>query len=77
MSDTEMVEVGETPALPDPEVSPVVPIRTAGAAVGLSPNTAYARAAAGTLIPGVPIIRTGGRYVVPTALLRRALGLDA
>ncbi len=46
---------------------------TAGRALGLGKNAAYAAAKAGQ-IPGVTKI--GGRYVVPAAKLRRLLGIE-
>lgn len=50
---------------------------TAAEAVGASKATAYdVLAKSGWLCDGVPIIRVGGKWRVPTASLRRALGLD-
>jgi hypothetical protein len=40
---------------------------------GLSRNGAYAVAKAG----GIPTIKVGGQYFVPTAALRKQLGLEA
>ena len=45
----------------------------AGALLGLSRGSAYAAAARGE----IPTIRIGRRLLVPTAALRRLLGLDA
>jgi hypothetical protein len=60
--------------LPNPEDCPTVPVwPTAGQALGISRSSAYLAAQRGEL-PG--LLRIGGRYVVATAALRRALGLD-
>jgi hypothetical protein len=60
--------------LPDPEDCPTVPVwPTAGKALDLSRSSAYLAAQRGE-IPG--LLRIGGRYMVATAALRRALGLD-
>lgn len=60
-------------ALPDPETQPTVPLwPTAGQAIGLGRNATYAAAERGD----IPTIRIRGRIVVPTAPLRRMLGLD-
>lgn len=55
-------------------VSTTVPF--AGRALGMAKDRAYDLARTGELAPGVPVIRVGDRYVVPTAPLRRVLGLD-
>ncbi len=61
-------------ALPMPEDRPTVPVwPTAGRAIGLSRSSTYLAAQRGE-IPG--LLRIGGRYMVATAALRRALGLD-
>jgi hypothetical protein len=52
-------------------------VATAGRALGLSRDHAYDLARTGELAPGVPVLRVGRQYVVPTAPLRRALGIDA
>jgi hypothetical protein len=60
-------------ALPDPEVTPIVDLwPTAGRALDLGRNATYKAARAGT----IPTIRAGHRWLVPTAALRRLLGLD-
>jgi hypothetical protein len=60
--------------LPQPEDRPTVPVwPTAGRALGLSRSSTYLAAQRGDL-PG--LLRIGGRYMVATAALRRALGLD-
>lgn len=61
-------------ALPDPESQPTVPLwPDAGHAIGLGRGATYAAAARGD----IPTIPTGGRKKrVPTAVLRRMLGLD-
>lgn len=48
----------------------------AGRCLDMSRETAYDRAKTGELAPGVPVIRVGARYVVPTAPLRRVLGME-
>ena len=50
----------------------VLTIPEAGAIVGLGRSASYVAARRGEL----PTLRFGGRLVVPTALLRRMLGLD-
>jgi len=60
--------------LPNPEDQPTVPIwPTTAKALDLSRSSAYL-AAQRNEIPG--LMRIGGRWVVATAALRRALGLD-
>ena len=60
-------------ALPDPEKQPLMTIEEAGRrAYGLARAASYAAASRGEL----PVIRQGRRKLVPTALLRRKLGLD-
>ena len=46
---------------------------TAAAAFGISKSSAYTAAAKGTF--PCAVIRVGSRYVVPTAGLRKALGM--
>lgn len=59
-------------ALPDPEQQPTVPLwPTAGQALGIGRSTAYNGARSGE----IPTIRVGDRYLVPTAALRKMLGL--
>lgn len=59
--------------LPTPEESPTVPVwPDAGKACGLGRAAAYEAVRRGD----IPSIRFGGRLVVPTAALRRMLGLD-
>ena len=59
-------------ALPMPEDRPTVSVPEAGAAFGLGYTASYEAAKRGDL----PTIRLGRRLVVPTATLRRMLGLD-
>ena len=63
----------ERKKLPDPEEQPTMSVHpeTSGA-LGVSRETAYAMVRDGV----VPSIRAGSRILVPTALLRRKLGLD-
>lgn len=60
--------------LPDPATRPVLDIPEAGAYLGLSRLQAY-RAAKSGLLPTVQISER--RWKVPTAALRKMLGLDA
>ena len=64
------------PMIPTAEESPTVDVRLAGKAFGLGATTSYTRAASGQLVDGVPVIKVGSKYRVPTVALRRALGLD-
>lgn len=74
MSDTP--EQPKSDPVPRAEDEPTLAIRRAGRYVGIGATTAYNRAATGELVPGVPVIRVGAKYRVPTSALRRALGLD-
>lgn len=65
-----------TQMIPTAEESPTVDVRLAGKALGLGATTSYTRAASGQLIEGVPVIKVGSKYRVPTVALRRVLGLD-
>jgi hypothetical protein len=60
------------PALPDPNIEPVLSVERAGAIVGLRRSAAYEAVRRGDL----PGLRVGSRWVVPTARLRSLLGLD-
>jgi hypothetical protein len=62
--------------LPDPEVEPTVGLKVAGAALGISLTKAYELAQTGWLADGVPVLKVGAQYRVPTSALRRALGLS-
>lgn len=50
-----------------------VPVEVAGEALGLSRNSAYEGCKSGQ----IPSIRIGKRIAVPTAPLRRMLGIEA
>lgn len=64
-------------SIPTVEQTPTVDLwPTAARAVGIGKTVAYERAATGQLTDGVPIIRVGTKWRVPTAALRRALCLD-
>lgn len=64
----------QTRALPDPEVTPTVPLwPTAGRAMGFGKQATYEAAARGEF-PG--LIRLGRKYRVATAALRRHLELQ-
>lgn len=58
--------------LPTPDQQPTVTVEFAGEALGISRGSAYEAAARGD----IPTIKIGRRIVVPTAALRRMLGLD-
>ena len=59
--------------LPNPEEEPTISVPRAGALLGLGRSAAYAAADAGQL----PTLRIGRKLRVPTAALRRMVGLDA
>lgn len=60
--------------LPDPNVQPTMRVwPDAGRALGLSRASTYDAVARGQ----IPAIRVGRRLLVPTAALRRMLGLDS
>ena len=65
--------------IPLPTDQPTITVEAAGEAYGLSRASAY-RACNLYLrtdgSEGIPCIRVGGRIVVPTAAVRRHLGLD-
>lgn len=70
-ADTPWAPIGTQ--LPDPQQQPLMRIPEAGRkAYGLSRTASYAAAARGEL----PTIQQGRRKLVPTAALRRKLGLD-
>jgi len=54
--------------------SPTISIRDAAPLLGISTSTAYAAVKAGTF--PVPVIHIGSRISVPTAPLRKLLGID-
>lgn len=59
--------------LPSAEERPITPLwPDVGRVLGLGRSATYAAAQRGE----IPTLRIGGRRVVPTALLRRMLGLD-
>ncbi len=61
-----------TPLIPDPEQEPTIRLwPTAGKACGLGRSATYDAAERGE----IPVIRLGGRLVVPTAALRKMLHL--
>lgn len=66
--------------LPRPEDQPTLDVEIAGAALGLGRTKAYVEARrflATEGREGLPVIRFGRTLRVPTAELRRLLGLDA
>jgi len=65
--------VGDEYRLPDPEDRPTLPVwPDAGRALGLSRGATYDGVARGD----IPSIRVGRRVLIPTAALRRLVGLD-
>ena len=64
------------PVIPTVEEAPTVGLEVAGRALGIRLSKAYELAKTGQLTPGVPVIRVGAKHRVPTASLRRTLGLD-
>jgi excisionase family DNA binding protein len=60
-----------TVRVPDPEETPLLTVREAGAILGLSQSAAYRAIADGSL----PSLTISGRHKVPTARLRDLLGL--
>jgi hypothetical protein len=50
----------------------VVPVEIAGRAFGLSRGSAYQAVRTGQ----IPSVKIGGKFVVPTAPLRKMLGID-
>jgi hypothetical protein len=75
-----MADFASASVLPTAEERPTIPLwddedqPSAGRALRLSRSATYAAARAGQ-IPGV--FRVGGRWLVATATLRKALDLDA
>lgn len=63
------------PVLPDPDVEPTLALETAARLLGYGRQAAYAAATTGD-IAGVPVIRVGRNYRVPTRPLLRLLGVD-
>lgn len=61
-----------TDPIPDPREQPTTKVEAAGKALGLGRASSYAAAQRGEL----PTIRIGRRLLVPTAALRRMVGLD-
>jgi excisionase family DNA binding protein len=59
--------------IPTPDQQPTVSVEFAGSALGISRGSAYEAARRGE----IPTIKLGRRVVVPTAALRRLLGLDS
>lgn len=58
--------------IPDPRVTPTISVEYTGRLLGLSRPSAYKAARSGQ----IPVIRIGGRMVVPTAKVLAMLGLD-
>lgn len=68
------VDNESAPRIPDPEVVPTMELwPDVGRLLGLGRTATYDRANDGS----IPTVRLGRRFVVPTAALRRLLGLDA
>lgn len=68
-----MSSTSQLPPIPHPDECPVLDIPQAGAYLGLNRVTSY-RAAKSGLLPTVQVSER--RYKVPTAALRRMLGVD-
>jgi excisionase family DNA binding protein len=62
----------ELPPLPDPRERPTITVEEAGRYLGISRPSEYAAARSGSL----PVLRVNRRLLVPTAQLRRMLGID-
>lgn len=58
--------------VPVPEETPVLSVEEAGSILGLCRSSAYQAVERGE----IPVVRFGRRVVVPTAGLRRLLGLE-
>src|SRR5262249_39389194 len=71
---TQLVCVNDV--LPRAEDEPTIDVRRAGRLLGIEQTPAYKHAQRGELVPGVPVIKIGRQYRVPTAPLLRVLGLD-
>ena len=59
--------------VPEPEHRPLLTVAEVAEILGVTQVTVYARIHRGEL----PVLRFGRRMVVPTAALRRLLGIDA
>ena len=51
-------------------------VEAAGLALGIRTSNAYRLARTGQLTEGVPVLKVGHSYRVPTAAVRRVLQLD-
>jgi hypothetical protein len=72
-----MQQEGRETVLDELEGRLTVSVETAARACSLSRGLAYRQAKSkGEIIPGVPVLRAGGKYVVPVAPLLRALGIQ-
>ena len=60
-----------TVELPTAAESPTVSVEIGGHALGIRSSNSYRLARTGQLTEGVPVIKVGHRYRVPTAALRR------
>lgn len=68
-----MVPSPDRPVMPKPEAQPTMTVDEASAVLGLSRASTYEGVARGE----IPSIRIGRRLLVPTAALRRMLGVDS
>ena len=64
------------PPIPTPEERPTMSVEDAGLALGIRTSKAYKLARTGELTAGVPRAQVSSSYKVPTAAMRRVLGLD-
>lgn len=60
------------PDIPDPLDRPTVNVAEVARIIGIGESAAYKAVKTGE----IPSIRIGGRILIPTAALRRMLGLD-
>lgn len=71
-----MITTTAAPALPNAEDQPTIDLMTAARAWGVNSQTTAYRMAANDEFP-FPVHRVGNKWRVPTAALRRILGLSA
>ncbi len=59
-----------------PSKPPTIDLVRAAELFGIGRDGAYEAAKRGELCAGVPVLRVGGRYRVPTVAVERVLGID-
>lgn len=62
-----------TREMPDPSVKPTLSVEEAAVLLGIGKNQAYSAVQRGD----IPSLRVGRRLLVPTASLRKLVGIDA